>query len=199
MSNGDQTTLAVRDALSGQQASLQWLVERFTPLLLAQARHRLKRHLSGKYDAEDLVQDVWLITLPKLAELRPRNGRMTPVLLRFLSEVLVNRYGTLLQKFVHGKPMDRPVEDHLLAASSTAALDRACRSEEFETVLRCLENLSERDRRVLILRGIEQANNEEAAEILGMTASHVAVVYHRSLTKLRDRLPSSVFEDLATP
>lgn len=197
MSRSDDTTIVVRSAIDGDDASLGVVVTRFTPLLMVQARHRLRRHLKDHYTPEDLVQDVWLIALPKLQQLRERAGRITPVLLRFLSGVLVNRYGTLLQKLVLGKPLLKAAEAEALPAKGTAVFERAARNEEIETVRRCLEELDDRDQQVIVLRGIEQASNVEAAAVLGLTPEHVAVVYHRSLRKLRSRLPTSVFAELA--
>lgn len=194
----DQTTVAVRRAMDGDSDSLQWLVARLSPLLHAQARHRLRTHLQGLYEPEDLVQDVWLRTLPKLGELRARDGRMTPVLLRFLSEVLVRRYGSLLQKHLYGKPLQQEIvgRGSEFVAATTAVIDRASRSEHMRTVSRCIEELPDREREIMVLRGVEQASNAEAAQVLGLSPGNVAVIYHRSLSKLRERLPDSVFADL---
>src|SRR5262245_6482251 len=92
----DLTTLHLRAALRGDRAGLEWFVERFTPLLLAQASHRLGPELRRLTDPEDLVQDVWVRVLPRLAGLKPRDGRMTPVVLRFASSTLLNRLNSLL-------------------------------------------------------------------------------------------------------
>lgn len=50
------TTPHVRRAIGGDHASMGWLVERFSPLLLLQAEYRLGRTLRGRFDPEDLVQ-----------------------------------------------------------------------------------------------------------------------------------------------
>src|SRR5262249_16732954 len=61
-----ETSLHVRRALTGDAASLEWLVTRLSPLLVLEARERLGPDLGRLYDADDLVQDAWLITLPRL-------------------------------------------------------------------------------------------------------------------------------------
>lgn len=196
MSRNDDTTIVVRNAIDGDDASLAVVVARFTPLLMAQARHRLRRHLRDHYTPADLVQDTWRIALPKLRQLRERASRITPVLLRFLSGVLVNRYGTLLQKLVLGKPLIEAAEAEAMPASGSTVFERATRHEDVETVRRCLEELDDRDQQVIVLRAIEQASNAEAAALLGLSPQQVAVVYQRSLGKLKSRLPNSVFAEL---
>ena len=83
----DLTTQHVRRATNGDGASLSWVFERFSPLLLSQARFRLGPVLSARIDAEDVVAEAWLTALGKLGDLTPRDGRYTPVLLRFLAKI----------------------------------------------------------------------------------------------------------------
>ena len=64
--NGDQlTTFHVRRAREGDAPSLEWVVNRFAPVLLANARYRLGKGLSKIYDPEAIVNDVWAVALPK--------------------------------------------------------------------------------------------------------------------------------------
>src|SRR5262245_40615244 len=44
------TSIHVQRAKHGDEASLDWIVRRFTPLLLAQARYRLGASLRAHYD-----------------------------------------------------------------------------------------------------------------------------------------------------
>jgi DNA-directed RNA polymerase specialized sigma24 family protein len=50
---------------------------------------------------------------------------------------------------------------------------------------------------VVVLRGIEGLSNKEAAEEMDEASTNVSHRYRRALAKLRDRLPRSVFQDLA--
>src|SRR5262245_47363366 len=88
---GDLTSFHVQRAESGDAESLDWIVRRLSPLLLAQADFRLGPRLRRLHDPEDLVSTVWAITLPRLGELGAREGRKTPVLLSFLTTTLLNR------------------------------------------------------------------------------------------------------------
>ena len=94
----DPTSMYVRKAVAGSGESQAWIIHRFTPVLLVSARWHLSRHRRGICDAEDLVQEVWAIALPRLAELEPREERYTPVLLKFLSSTLLNLYRGLIRR-----------------------------------------------------------------------------------------------------
>ena len=64
-SPADPTSLCIAGACAGDNSSRDRLVERFTPVLLAQARYRLCRPIRG-IEPEDLVQDCWAGAVPEL-------------------------------------------------------------------------------------------------------------------------------------
>lgn len=80
----DPTTVRVRSALQGDEGEINWLVAHFHPLVLVHVRDRLGGFATDD-DVRDLADDVWLVALRRLGDLTPREGRLTPVLARFLS------------------------------------------------------------------------------------------------------------------
>ncbi|MBI4601463.1 MAG: sigma-70 family RNA polymerase sigma factor [Planctomycetes bacterium] len=198
------TSMHVRRAREGDGASLEWLIRRLTPPLLASARRQLQGKLRALYDPEDLVHEVWLVALPKLRELPLREGRYTPVLLKFLSGTLVNKVGNLLQKHVLGKVKraQRGGEDGGTEAiarvpdSVTGILVRLIRSETRSAVLEALEELSPQDREVLVLRGVDGSSYKAIGAVLGVDPAVIPMRYKRALERLRKRLPGSVYEEL---
>jgi RNA polymerase sigma factor (sigma-70 family) len=200
-----ETSLHVRKAVSGDRESLEWLVVRLSPLLFLEARERLGPHLGKLYDPDDLVQDAWLVTLPRLAELPARNGRYTPVVLRFLSTCILNRVNTLLQKHLGQVDATRArlamtsVEEHSLPAETTDVVSRVTRSDTYQRILQALERLPELERKIILLRGVEQASPAEVGVILGLKPNTVVVKYRRALEKLRQRVPQSVLDELDEP
>src|SRR5438046_2023407 len=84
----DATTTHVRRAVAGEISSLSWLVKRLSPLLLAQARYRLGSVLDAIVAPEDIVQQVWLVTISNMRQFAPRDGRITPVLLAYLAKTV---------------------------------------------------------------------------------------------------------------
>lgn len=200
------TTIQVRGAAGGDATCLDWLVRHLTPWLLAAARYRLGPRLRAICDPEDVVADVWTVTLPRLGELAAREGRVTPVLLKFMSTTLLHRVNRLLERHVFGKPpMVSPGAFATDASGAgldqiqdlaTAVISRAVRSERRTAVLAAIEALSDDDREILILRGIEQQPLAAVAAELELEPGTVAVRFHRALKRLRAALPDPVVEEL---
>jgi RNA polymerase sigma-70 factor (ECF subfamily) len=200
------TSVHLQRARTGEHDSVAWIVGRFTPLLLAQARCRLGRLPAGLCEPEDLVQDVWVSSLPRLAGLQARDGRFTPVLVRFLATAVLNRCRTLAQKLLWGKPARQPLPelddasasggDGALATDATNVVSRVVRADVADAVRAAIERLDEPDREVLVLRGIEQNANTTVALLLGITPEAVSTRYRRALERLRAHLPRSLFDEL---
>lgn len=202
----DETSLRVRRALRGEPSSLEWLVDRFSPLLLVQARYRMQGPMRRHVDPHDLVQDVWLRALPRLGDFTSRGGRFTPALLAYLGTLLRNRARDLVSKHVAGKPVrlegvasgSRTADDPLARTfdEMTGVVTRFARQEGSDRVLLSLEELDPQDREVVVLRAVEQRRNHEVAALLGEKPNTVAVRYKRALERLRALLPGSVFTEL---
>ncbi len=193
-----ETTIHVRQAIAGSPTSASWVIEHFSPLLLAQAKYRLRRHLDGLHDAEDLVQHVWLVSLPKLAAIVPRNGRFTPPLLKFLSSVLHRRYQELLRSRIARVKVDAVPADNAseLADSITGPASAVLRGERVEALERSLDGLSEADREIIVLRGIEQLPYVVLAAKCGAAEGTLMVRYHRALERLGKLLPPCIAEEM---
>jgi RNA polymerase sigma-70 factor (ECF subfamily) len=189
------TTLHVRGACEGEAVSIDWVVRRFTPLLLAQARYRLRGRMAAIVDAEDVVNDVWLAVLPKLNRIQPRAGRHTPVLVAFLATTTLNRVNTLVMKHLRGKPRTASTDLSLLPALTQGVVSRAVRGERQDAVQQAIDALDDRDRDVLVLAAIEQRPGAEVAQALGVTPGAMRVRLHRALQRLREALPGSVFDE----
>lgn len=195
-----QTSLHLQRAKQGDRDSLDWLVGRLSPLLLAQARYRLGRRLSRYIDAEDLVQEVWASVYPRLADLQAREGRETPVLLSFLGTALLNHVNNLARRHRRSGSAETDAEagrdDRSHAAPGPGPGTIVAAGEERAGVLRCIEELSDNHREILILRGIEQQEIADIAVLLAIEPNTVAQRWHRALAELRSKLPGSVFMEL---
>ncbi len=143
------------------------------------------------------------MALPRLGELPARDGRLTPVVLRFLGTTILYRVSNLMQRRLERTlraPDTTGAEGGArlsqLPASESLALTRAIRGENCRLVLDALDRLDETDRRIVVMRGIEEAPVAEVAAILRMKPNTVTVRYRRLLAKLRAALPRSIFDDL---
>ncbi|MBK8977925.1 MAG: sigma-70 family RNA polymerase sigma factor [Planctomycetes bacterium] len=187
----DETTRHVRAALEGDRGSLGWLAERFSPWLLAQARYRMGSELRRQVDPEDVVEDVWAAALPRLGELTSRDGRMTPVVVRFLSTVLLYRVNAVLREAARRSVA---VAERGSAASESwtwtgrGPLTSAAEREGVQRVVDAIASLSEQDREILVLRCLEQHPARDVATLLGIGESAVYVRQHRAIRRLREVL-----------
>lgn len=202
------TTLHVGRARSGDAESIGWLVERFSPLLLANATLRMGKVLREVHDPEDVVNDVWLRVLPKLPVLAPRDGRYTPVFAKYASRALVNRINELLEKHIKGKPKKQrrstsegePMDAVAhLPAETRGVVTRFLDQEKHGLVGQAIDELEPADRELIVLRGVESRPYKELAVVLKADAKVLAVRFQRALEKLRRKLPGSVFDDLGEP
>jgi len=194
----DLTTRHVRAAIDGDATSLRWLVERFSPLLRAVAAHRLGPQLRASYDPTDVVQDVWTAVLPRLGGLDLRGPRTTPTVLKYLATVVVNRVRNLLEKHLARRLAPGPDQGGFenLVDPASGILTKAVRAESAERLHQALDELSESDREIVILRGIEQQSLAAVAVQLGIATGTAAVRFHRALKRLQQQLPDSAFADL---
>lgn len=197
-----ETSLHVRRAVDGDTVSTSWIVGRFTPLLLAQAYHRLLPSLRAHVDPEDVVQDVWIRVLPKLGELTAQRG-YTRSLLKYLGVAVLRRVRDLTERYVIGKPRahgsgEEGASDPMgrIPEDRTGIVSHVVREERKGRLHEVLTELSERDRELIVLRGIEQQPPAQVAALLDMTENAVAVAYHRALKRLRDHVPGTVLDDL---
>ena len=197
----DDTTYHARRALAGDTSGVEWIVTRFSPALEQQVRHRLPRALQGHYDPLDILQDVWIAALPHLEHLELRDVSTTRVLLRYFSKALLNRINELARRHARGERLERSNPSHTplagLPLDATGAVTRALRDESAEILRSTLEGMDAADREILVLRGIEQRSCAEVAQLTGRKEDAISRRYTRGLAKLKERLPTSVFGDLA--
>ena len=196
-----ETSLHLRRAVAGDAASLEWLVVRLSPILVLEARERLGPYLRKLYDAEDLVQDAWLVAIPRLGDLPERGGRLVPVVLRFLCTCILHQVNNLLRKHLGQVEETRASlvqmpETAVLVTESTDIVSRVSRHDTYRQILAVLEDLPDLERRIILLRGVEQCSTAEVGLLLSLKPNTVAVKYRRTLERLRQRLPRSVFDEL---
>ena len=195
------TTRMVRQAIVGDDEGVQWIVSHFDPALHVQARYRLKGALREVCDPTDLVNDVWLICLPNLGRLQPRDDRLTPVLVKFLATTLLNRCNTLMRNHLNRRPVqpNGTVSGDLLGelpSSFAGTITQAIRIEQSSTAHAALDRLTDADREIIVLRAVEQVPNHVAAMHIGVTPNTAAVRFKRAMTRLRELVSGTVFDDL---
>jgi RNA polymerase sigma-70 factor (ECF subfamily) len=165
----------VRDIASGNAGDAEAeLCRRMAP------RIRLYglRHLRDPHAADDLTQQV-LVTMLELlraGRLREPDKLASFVLGTCRMTVLDLRRGTrrrerLLEQF--GRDMMAP------APACTPELDRT-------QLARCLQNLKERERAVVVMSFYHEQTGADVAGFLGVSEANVRVIRHRAIHRLRE-------------
>lgn len=140
-----------------------------------------RREGAGAADALDVVQEAFhtLLARADLERLKTQPDDAA----RVLSTIVRNAARNLRRRHHHARP-HLPVDDVELAADAPSpeeALDRAATTVQLAG---CMAKLGDVHRDVITLRVLEELSGDEAAETLGVTPGHVAVLLHRARKQL---------------
>ncbi|MGE0356346.1 MAG: RNA polymerase sigma factor [Burkholderiales bacterium] len=172
-----EAALARRIAAAGDRtdaAAEAGLYRRLAPRVRLYGR----RHLRDDAAAEDLAQQVLLMTIEKLraGELREPERVVSFVFGACRMVTLELRRGARRREAL----LERFGGDLAIADIAPAP-----RLDEVK-VAACLERLAERERSVVLLSFYEDEPAEQVGAALGLTAGNVRVIRHRALERLRD-------------
>lgn len=147
------------------------LCRRFAPRVRAYGR----RHLGSEDAAGELTQRVLVVVLEKLRgrELRQTDSIASFVLgtARHVALAMRRKDARLAPLTDADEPWHHPAPPPSLDARRAAT---------------CLEELSERDRTVIVLSVFEEQSAAEVAATVGISAGNVRVMRHRALAALRE-------------
>jgi RNA polymerase sigma-70 factor (ECF subfamily) len=137
-----------------------------------------RKHLRDDQAAADLVQQVLLMTLERLREGRLREPERLASFVFGMCRMVVldlRRTHARRERLLAAYGEDVPVAD----ASAAPRLDR-------DRLLHCLEQLSERERSIIVMTFYEEAPARTVAKTLGLSDGNVRVIRHRGLQRLRE-------------
>ena len=144
------------------------------------------RHLRDEQAAADLMQQVLMMTIEKLRAGQLRESERLASFVFGICRMVVldlRRGGARRARLLEQYGEDMPVADAAIAPR----LDH-------ERVARCLDQLSERERAVLLMTFYEEKGANEVAGLLGLSAGNVRVIRHRGLERLRGCVTGSEVE-----
>jgi RNA polymerase sigma-70 factor (ECF subfamily) len=188
-------------ARAGDNAALAALFTHYRERLRRMIHLRLDRRLTGRVDASDILQDVYLEVRKRMA-----SGGADPNLPFFLWLRLVTgqKLTDIHRRHVGTRMRDAGMEITLhrgaMPAASSASLaaqllgtmtsptQAAVKAEQRLIVQEALSGLDPIDREILVLRHFEHLSNDEAALALGLKRSTASQRYVRALLRLKDVL-----------
>jgi RNA polymerase sigma-70 factor, ECF subfamily len=193
----DDATLVAR-LRAGDDGAYEILVRTYSSRLIAVAR----RILTSEEDARDAVQDAFISVFRSLDRFQGESRLST-----WLHRIAVN--AALMRLRSRRRRPEDPIEPLLPAFESDghhqeqfqswdeSAEALLVRGETRAVVRRCIDRLPESYRTVLLLRDIEQLENEEAAAMLGVSVNAVKIRLHRARQALRTLLDPHFRGELA--
>ena len=173
---------------NGDETAFEEMVRRFGGRLLATAR----RYLRSEDDAHDALQDALLCAFKSISKFKSNSQLST-----WLHRIVINSSLMRLRARRRRPEADEASIDTLLpqfdatghwTAQSQNSLPAYIYLEMAETqalVRRCINELPEQYRLVLMLRDIDERGTCEAAALLGLTTNNVKVRLHRARQALK--------------
>jgi len=135
------------------------------------------RHLRNAAAAEDLAQNVMITTIEALRAGRLREPE------KLVSFVLGTCRMTVLELRRGGQRKERLLER--FGADMLAPVQPAMPRVDEEKLRRCVQNLSERERAVVVLTFYDERTGADLARFLGVSEANVRVIRHRAIHGLR--------------
>ncbi|HMK21703.1 MAG TPA: sigma-70 family RNA polymerase sigma factor [Terriglobales bacterium] len=137
------------------------------------------RHLRDEHAAEDLTQQVLITTLEAL-----RGGRVREPE-KLASFVLGTCRMTVLDLRRGAQRKQRLLEQFGTDPSARAGVQWAMPRLDRELLTRCVQNLKERERAVVVMTFYDEHTGADVANFLGVSEANVRVMRHRAIHQLR--------------
>lgn len=187
----------------GGEAALGTLLELYRNYLRLQARIEIGRHLQGKLDASDVVQETFLDAHRHFPQFQ---GRTEQQLVHWLRQILAGKVSNLVRHYAgtQGRDIRREQSYHVhlnqsslrleqaLPGSVSSPSQQAVKREQAVLLADALERLPEDYREVILLRHWESLPFQEIARRLRRTKDSVEKLWLRALTRLRQSMGDQV-------
>ena len=135
------------------------------------------RHLRDAHAADDLTQQVVITTLEALRAGRLREPE------RLASFVLGICRMSVLELRRRAQRRDRLLEQ--FGPDLLGPVPTSMPQLDHEQLTRCLQNLKERERAVVVMTFYDEQSGADVASFLGVSEANVRVIRHRAIRQLR--------------
>lgn len=172
-------------------AALGQLFDEHRPRLLDVLRRRLDPALAAQIDAEDVLNETFLLAGRRWPRYKQQAVMQPfPWLYRLALDCLIEAWRRRTRA---GRDRMMPLPEHSsiqlglgIVHSGTSPSDGAARHELQEQMRATLDKLKQADRDILWLRHFDGVSFAEAGEILGISENAATVRYVRALKRLKD-------------
>ena len=177
----EEQVLVMR-AARGEQDAFRVLVERYQNLVYTLALRLVK----GPEDAQDVAQEAFLSAwraLPKF--------RMDAKFSTWLYRLTVNAATDLLRRRREEVSLDDETRPVTVPDDAPTPQERAEQGERRELINKCIAQLTENHRRILVLREVHGLDYQEIGEVLELSPGTVRSRLARARRELREKLLQS--------
>ncbi len=181
--------------MNSDELKFQQIFKEYQPKIL-----RYLIRLTGKYEAEDLSQEVFIKVESGLKNFRGES-KLSTWIYRIATNTAVDRmrnpsFKYKVNEVIPSEPVqkdDLDTEDQdLFTGEKAESTDQQYVRKEMNSCIRnYIENLPENYRTVVILSELEALKNKEIAEILNLSLDTVKIRLHRARAQLRKKLESN--------
>jgi RNA polymerase sigma-70 factor (ECF subfamily) len=199
--SAEQMVELINRAMRGDREALSGLFAIYRPRLWRMVNFRLHPRLQGRIDADDVLQDAWLMAVDRISYFL-RDASHSPFIWfrMIVNQALIDLHRRHLGAEKRDASRDvplygRPGSDstsssmayHLLGhlTSPSSALNKAELARQLDVAL---QGMNEIDREVLALRHFEELSNAETARVLNMSEQAASGRYIRALGRLKQIL-----------
>jgi len=186
----EQETQIVRKAQTGDRVALSQLVSIYTNRIY----HLALRLTGNEQDAEDVLQETFLIMIKKIKQFQMKSSFYT-WLYRIAVNVGLRRLKTKPFKYQHVSIDDPDIERiSSMEAQEWPVIDydRISKKKFRKKLDSAIEQLPEIYRTVFILRDLHELSTEDTAKILNITPSNAKIRLMRARNFLKDHLENLV-------
>jgi RNA polymerase sigma-70 factor, ECF subfamily len=162
---------------------------------------RLDRHLAGRVDPDDVLQEAYLAAAQRIAHFRGDEMTSSFVWLRMIvQQTLIDVHrrhmgaqmrsaGREVSIFATGSPQSTSASLAIhLVGDQTSPSMAAARGETLDVVQKAIETMDPIDQEVLALRHFEELTNIEVAQVLGIQSKAASIRYVRAIKRLKQIL-----------
>jgi RNA polymerase sigma-70 factor (ECF subfamily) len=181
MANRDDQNL-IRCTLAGQQEAFGQLVCKYQDRLY----NGLVQILRSEADAEDAVQDAFVLAFTKLDSFQGKSAFFT-WLYRIGYNVAISRIRRRKQTVSLSGDGERQFD---FESDGPAPADRMEQDEDSRQLTAALDRLSDDHRSILVLREMEEMDYDAISEVLDLPIGTVRSRLHRARSALREELES---------
>jgi len=185
----------------GDQRALAELFSLHRDRLWRMVNFRLDRRLSGRIDADDILQETYLDAAQRVHHYLEDPSKSFFIWLRLVAtQTMVDMHrrhlGAQMRDINREVSMNRPpypqatsicLAAHLLG-SMTSPSQAAVKAEMTRQLEAAIEAMDPIDQEVLALRHFEELSNSEVAEVLGIQQKAASIRYVRAVARLKEVL-----------